>query len=259
MNPAYIEQTGESETSSSELEGAYILEPQEGEYFAIAVGARMAQRFYPQGTLEASDVVLALDSTNFKLSIYDQIVLGRTPNDSRTFTQKQSLVRNQSSFEGLGLVTVSGASVVGAGTAFTQEAPIGSILNIGEEHGVVQSVSSNTYLTISTSLSRNYTNIDYSIADDTLLYWPAASIIDIRTATNKFSYGSDVILSEGKRLVWKNYAAAPTSGTPYSIVYDYYPRYQIVDYGIKGQVVRGYPVLDIVQAKLWKPLKNPTS
>ena len=250
-NPSFIAQEGIP--GDSPAPGAYIYIPQPGTWIAVVTGAQMAQRYMPQGSWEASDVMLSYDSTVWSLGMWDHICLGTSAQDSRRTIQKESLVRNQYTFPGVGTVTTAGTAVTGVGTAFTQLIK-GQIINIAEEPAVIASITNDTHLILVSALSRNYAAIDYTIGSDDLLYWPANSLKDIRTAATVFVAGTAATIStDGKRIVWSNPVTCPGPGVPYSVAYDYFPRYQITDYGIKGQVVNGVPVPDVVQAKLWKP------
>ena len=249
-NPAFNPISGQLPTG----EGQYIRIPQTGNYYAVVSGANMLAKYLPQGEWEASDIMLAFDSTSFPLSHFDFVIPGQGSADTRKFREKQVLVRANNTVAGAGTVTAAGTTVTGIGTAFTTAAPPGAIIAIAGESAIVESVQSNTVLTLAATLAGSYVGISYSLAADTLLYYPVAQLVDVRDANYVYVVGTDVLMaSDNKTIVWTNPARCPSQGSNFAVTYDYYPTYEITEYGNKGPVVDGLPVLDVIGAKLWKP------
>lgn len=254
-NPAYDETSAQSDNPAT---GAFLLVQQTGgPYQAVMAGARVVRQIFPQGTWEGSEILLTYDYQSFPLSIYDQIILGSGATDGRSFTRKETVTRGYTTAELTGTFATNGTAVTGTGTNFTTSVVPGQILTLNGESQIVTAVASDTALTVAAAYSQSYSNMDGQIGSEMLQYWPALTLISVVTTTQSYVVGTDVGLSaDGTTLVWLKPSTAPAPATRLALIYDYMPRYQVTEFGIKGQVVNGVRTMDVVALSLWKPQVN---
>lgn len=271
---SYVAETGTADTQAGK--GQWVRVKQPGVYWCLMdTDERAVKRYLPSGTYEIGTISVAFDPSVTPLSLYDWIVpLGQDGQFSRpqpglaprgrTRAYKERIVRGSGRTPGAGTVSTLGAVVTGAGTAFTTFLRAGDILAIGDFLARIVSVASDTALTLETATPMAFIGIGYAKGTDPLSYPPVAAVGDVRSAAREFVFGHDfAVHSEFPDVLspdtvqWLSAAASPAAGEPYSIAYDYLPRYELTDYGQNAPVVGGVPLLSSAAASLWKPQTAP--
>ena len=236
---------------------------------------RTVKRYLPSGTFEAGTVSLAFDPALSPLSQYDWIVpLGLDGGFSRpqpglapcgrTLSFKEVVVRGAAREAGAGTVSTVGTAVSGQGADFAAFFAPGDLFCAADFTARVLAVTSSAALTLDAAPPVDFTAIGYTRGADPLSYPPVAAVGDVRSASRAFVFGVDFAVRSlfpgslsGDGLLWLPGGNSPAPGEPYSVLYDYLPRYELTDYGQKAPVVGGQRLLSTAAASLWKPQTHP--
>lgn len=258
-NPSYDQSKGRP-TYDGASDGMWIRTQETGEFWAVIQGEKVMRRYFQPGTWETGDIAILFDPNEMDLSEYDWIVQvgqGNAPPgaiDARTFRQKHVLVRGAEKVACGGTVSVTGVNVVGVGSSFLSDFSVGDLLALQNGFtGRVDTVLTNTTLTLAGALPGNVVGMAYKKAVERTLYSPVARLVSVETASTVYVVGVDVEIAQD--LVTLNWLGAnqPAPGEKIAVSYDYYTRYVITDLGQKDMVVRGTPLLSLVVGRLWKP------
>ena len=248
--------------------GEYVYEDQPGDWRVIISNSTAAlRRFHPEGTWEAGTVTVGFDPQAMPLGSFDRLtplsqeVAGQTWNDcpgvprGTWLSQKETVKRGGAVDAGAGKVAITGTAVVGAGTAFTSFFSPGDLLTLRTGFvSVVSAVADDTHLTLAAPSPFAYAATDYSRGRERLLYSPAFRVTLARTASQDYAPGTEVAVSQdGEYLTWPSPGISPAAGQPISLIYDYYPQYQITDLSQRPPIVGGRSGLAVTTGTLYKP------
>lgn len=224
---------------------------------------RAAKRFLPQGgEFLEGDLAMTYLPDEIDPTDHDLIIpLGKRNAtgdgyETRLLTHKETLVRGADLVDGSGVVSASGATITGVGTAFLTEAAPGDTLAATGGAYRILAIASDTSLTLDFPPAPAWNGNSYQIGGERLLHTPAVRIEDIRTADQIYFPGVDFDLDpNGQRVRWLSPATSPLVGTPFAVSYRFLPRYEAMpDMGVKREAVNGIPlpqtlVLRLVQAE----------
>jgi hypothetical protein len=233
-------------------------------YRAVIQGARMARKYFPQGEVQTSDLTVTTMPDELPIGDHDWIIpMGKDgPQNARTWRYSENLIRGETLVNLAGTVTSASLNqITGVGTTFTTDFHAGDILISGQQSFIVQSVITDTLLTLDRTSDPPLNKNAYQKGIETVLFWPAANIIQLITTQKAYTEFVDFELAppnyttNTQQIQWLN-GNAPVAGTIYSILYTYYQRYECVgDMGIHRQGVGGQVLLQTVVCRLWKETK----
>ena len=173
-------------------------------------------------------------------------------------------VRGAAREVGAGTVSTVGVAVSGQGADFAAFFAPGDLFCAADFTARVLAVTSSAALTLDAAPPVDFTAIGYTRGADPLSYPPVAAVGDVRSASRAFVFGVDFAVRSlfpgslsGDGLLWLPGGNSPAPGEPYSVLYDYLPRYELTDYGQKAPVVGGQRLLSTAAASLWKPQTHP--
>ena len=259
IDPTYDMRSGAADVSAGKQKWM-LVEQDVSQYRVIVQEGRAARRMMPEGTMESGDITVMSMPDEIALGDHDQLALmGRElagtnlATGARTIQMKEPVVRGQYEVSMAGTVSSSGTTVTGIGTSFTT-LTVGSIIRAGQRTAKVTGISSNTSLTIDSPPIAAWNNNVFVSLVDRFVYYPVYRIEDVRDATKAYTSGVDYKLgADGMTLEWIS-ANSPSAGSTYSVIYRFYPVYQVMgDLGLYNHTVDGVPLPQIVPLRLMKP------
>lgn len=252
VDPAFNRATGKATPQANTVK--WLHEEQDVSRFqAIISDARVARRYYPQGSFVLGDLVMMTMPDEIPVDDHDWVCpIGGASGEARLLRSKEPMIRGARIEAGEGTASSAGNVIVGTGTAFSTFLRHGDILDALGQQLRITSISSDTALLLESAPSPAWSGNSYSRRRDLLTYYPAADIEEIRDADGLYIPADDFLLVGERTVNWAGRSPAP--GATFSIVYRYYPRYQVVPNMILGSHgIRKLPQPIVATLRLFKP------
>ncbi len=205
------------------------------QFCALIQGTQHAWRYLPQGEFETGDLLVTTMPDEIYLGDHDWVVaLGKPqaapgfPQTARLLQYKEPLIRGLRTVAQTGTVSSVGAALTGTGTAFLSTLQAGDVVKALAQSLRVVAVADDTHLTLEAAPSPAWTGNSFVKRVDTLLYWPVGVIEEIRDSTMRYTPGLHYQLGADEKTVqWLSGTVSPAPDAPYSVVYRYFPLYEV--------------------------------
>jgi hypothetical protein len=258
VDVSYNSRTGFQDAANNKPK--WVHEEQDTQGFrAIIQDGRVMKKYQAQGEYTVGDMTCMTMPDELPFGDHDWVVpMGRvldlTRNqDIRLLQFKEGLMRGSRAETLTGTLTATGTAIVGVGTTFTTSLSIGDMIRAAGQCVRVSAITDNTHITADVAPSPVWSGNTFEKLTESVSMWPAFALESVRDAATIYILGVDVTLAaDGRSLQWLS-ATSPAFDVPVSLVYRYYPRYQVLgDQGMFNTPVHGVPLPQIVQMRLVK-------
>lgn len=229
------------------------------DFRGVVQDGRVSKRYLQQGEHISGDMTFMSMPDELPVGDHDWIVpIGRALDmnrnqDIRLLQYKEAVMRGSVAADGAGTVSAAGTAISGDGTVFLSLFSVGDMIRVLGAVARVAAVIDDTNLTVDQDPDTAWSGNTFEKLTETVSMWPAFELEAVRDSARSYLVGVDVILAEdGRTLRWRG-VNSPAFDAPISLVYKYFPRYQVLaDLGMHNAPVHGVPLPQIVQMRLVK-------
>jgi hypothetical protein len=260
LNPNYTLISADFDPTTGQQKWNYQEQCNIAQYRALIRDGQWMKRYGQEGSLQVGDMTIMTMPDELPVGDHDLVVAyGRAftmqglPLNARTLLNKEACTRGRLEIQQNGTVTSTGASVTGVGTTFTQLG-VGALVRAAGQALRITTIASDTSMTVESPPAPIWNSNNYVSLVDQLLYWPVAEIEEIQVAAGALIPGVDYTLNTDEKTINWLSLNAPAAGIGFSVVYRYYPKYQVIgDLGLSNHSIRGIPLPQTCVMRLYKP------